>query len=90
MGEAYQRELRDREKLLFQLQSYAASGDSEVHDLVIRNYRALWLEVSELSGEGPNAVKAFFAMGMLMTVAAAIGVPELAAQGDSWAIDVLS
>ena len=55
-----------------------------------RRYRQLWLEVAELSGEGPNAVKAFFAMGMLLTVASAIGVPELAAQGDLWASDVLS
>ena len=90
MGEAYGRELKDRERLLFQLHSYAASGDEDVRELVVRRYRELWLEVAELSGEGPNAVKAFFAMGMLMTVAAAIGVPELAAKGDLWANDLLS
>ena len=46
-------------------------------------------EVAELSGAGPQAVKAFFAVGMLLTVAAAIGVPELA-EDNAWARELLS
>jgi AcrR family transcriptional regulator len=89
MGEAYTRELENREQLLFQLHSYAASGDDEIRAIVSRRYGELWREVSELSGEGPQAIKAFFAVGMLLTVAAAIGVPELAAGGEPWARDLL-
>jgi AcrR family transcriptional regulator len=89
MGEAYTRELENREQLLFQLHSYSASGDDEIRAVVCRRYGELWREVSELSGEGPQAIKAFFAVGMLLTVAAAIGVPELAASGEPWARDLL-
>jgi AcrR family transcriptional regulator len=89
MGEAYMAELHDRERLLFQLHAYAACAEPDVRAAVQQHYRELWREVAELSGEGPGAVRAFFAMGMLCTIAAAIGVPELAAQGDAWASDVL-
>jgi AcrR family transcriptional regulator len=89
MGEAYKRELSDRERLLFQLQSYAACGDPEIREVVLRRYGELWQEVARLSGEGPQAVKAFFAIGMLLTVGAAIGVLELAPDED-WARDLLS
>jgi AcrR family transcriptional regulator len=89
MGDAYARELADRERLLFQLQGYAASGDPEIRELVGRRYGELWREVAELSGAGPQAVKAFFAVGMLLTVAAAIGVPELA-EDNAWARELLS
>ena len=57
MGEAYVRELQHRERLLFQLQSYAASGDPEVRDVVRRRYGELWREVAELSGEPADAVQ---------------------------------
>jgi AcrR family transcriptional regulator len=89
MGDAYVGELADRERLLFQLQAYAAGGDPEIRELVGRRYGELWREVTDLSGAGPQAVKAFFAVGMLMTVAAAIGVPELA-EDNAWARDLLS
>jgi AcrR family transcriptional regulator len=89
MGEAYMAELHDRERLLFQLHSYAACAEPDVRTVVQGHYRELWREVAELSGEGPGAVRAFFAMGMLCTIAAAIGVAELAEQGDAWANEVL-
>jgi AcrR family transcriptional regulator len=89
MGEAYMGELENRERLLFQLQSYAASADDEVRQLVRRRYGELWSEVSELSGEGPGAVQAFFSIGMLLTVGVTIGVPEIAADAP-WARDFLA
>jgi AcrR family transcriptional regulator len=89
MGEAYMGQLEHRERMLFQLQSYAASADAEVRELVRRRYGELWSEVSELSGESPAAVQAFFAIGMLLTVGVTIGVPEIA--GDTtWARDFLA
>jgi AcrR family transcriptional regulator len=88
MGDAYVEELANRDRLLFQLHSYAASADPEVREVVCRRYGELWREVSELSGDGPEAVKAFFAAGMLLTVAVAIGVPEIAAD-EEWAGDLM-
>jgi AcrR family transcriptional regulator len=87
MGDAYERQAR--EQLQFQLQAYAASGDGEIRAVVSRRYGALWREVALLSGDGPQAIKAFFAVSMLLTVAAGIGVPELAEDGEGWARDLL-
>jgi hypothetical protein len=89
MGAAYVGELRDRERLLFQLQSYAACGDPETAELVRRRYGELWNEVARLSGDQPAAIQAFFAHGMLLTIGASIGVPEIAAKA-SWARDLLA
>jgi hypothetical protein len=89
MGEAYIGELENRERLLFQLQSYAASADDEVRQLVRRRYRELWSEVAGLSGASPGAVQEFFSIGMLLTVGVAIGVPEIAAEAP-WARDFLA
>jgi AcrR family transcriptional regulator len=89
MGKAYVRELEHRERLLFQLQSYAASGDPEVRELVRRRYGELWNEVAGLSGEGGEALQTFFATGMLLTVGASIGVPEIAGS-EGWARDLLA
>jgi AcrR family transcriptional regulator len=89
MGKAYVGELEHRERLLFQLQSYAASGDPEVRDLVRRQYGELWNEVGELSGADGAALQAFFAIGMLWTVGVSIGVPELMGSA-GWARDLLA
>jgi AcrR family transcriptional regulator len=89
MGMAYVGELEHRERLLFQLQSYAASADPEVRDLVRRHYGELWDEVGQLSGADGAALQAFFATGMLLTVGVAIGVPELTGT-DAWARDLLA
>ena len=89
MGEAYMGELENRERMLFQLQSYAASADAEVRELVRRRYGELWSEVAELSGEGAGAVQEFFSIGMLLTVGVAIGVPEIATDAP-WARDFLA
>jgi AcrR family transcriptional regulator len=89
MGMAYVGELEHRERLLFQLQSYAACADPEVRDLVRRHYGELWNEVGRLSGADGSALQAFFATGMLLTVGAAIGVPELTGT-EAWARDLLA
>jgi AcrR family transcriptional regulator len=89
MGQAYVRELEQRERLLFQLQSYAASGDPEVRDLVRRRYGELWNEVAALSGADGPALQTFFATGMLLTVGASIGAPEIAGT-ERWARDLLA
>ena len=84
MGDAYYALLEDREWLLLQLQAYAACGDDEVREVVRRRYAAMYELVRELSGADGGALHSFFAQGMLMNVAAAMDLPELAAKGDDW------
>jgi AcrR family transcriptional regulator len=84
MGEAYLDLLDDRDWLLLQLQAYAACADDDVRDVVRRRYAELYGLVGELSGAGGEALREFFAHGMLLNVAAAMDLPELARTGDDW------
>jgi AcrR family transcriptional regulator len=84
MGEAYLGLLDDRDWLLLQLQAYAACADEEVRDLVRRRYAGLYALVGELSGAGHERLRGFFAQGMLLNVAAAMDLPEVAEAGDGW------
>lgn len=77
MKESYGAVLADRSLLLMQLQSYAASGDDEVRDLVRRRYAQLYELVRELSGAPQEELTQFFASGMLLNVAAALDLPNL-------------
>jgi AcrR family transcriptional regulator len=75
MGHAYLGLLEDRELLLLQLQAYAACGDDDVRTVVHRRYAELYRAVAELSGADAEALRAFFAHGMLLNVAAAVDLP---------------
>jgi AcrR family transcriptional regulator len=72
MGSAYRELLADRTLLLGQMQSYAACADDDIRGEIRRRYAELWQEVERLSGAPPDAVREFFAHGMLMNVAAAL------------------
>jgi AcrR family transcriptional regulator len=84
MGDAYAALLEDREWLLLQLQAYAACSDDEVREVVRRRYAGMYELVAELSGAEDATLHAFFAQGMLMNVAAALDLPELAAKDADW------
>ena len=85
MGRAYVDLLRDREMLLLQLQMYAACDDDEVRATASKGYAELWQLVWRLSGAPEDQVRAFFATGMLLNVAAAMDLPQIA--GDpGWAL----
>ncbi|HSD78471.1 MAG TPA: TetR/AcrR family transcriptional regulator [Solirubrobacteraceae bacterium] len=84
MGDAYHALLEDRDWLLLQLQAYAACGDEEVRAVVRRRFAALYELVGELSGAEDLELRDFFAAGMLMNVAAAMDLPELAAEEEGW------
>ena len=84
MGMAYVELLADRDRLLFQLQSYAACGDPEIRERVRERYGALVREVEELSGAPADAVWRFFATGMLLNLVAVLGLDEIADR-DPWA-----
>jgi AcrR family transcriptional regulator len=77
MGEAYAELLADRTMLLMQLQMYAACDDAEVRRNASRGYADLWQLVQRLSGANDGDVRAFFANGMLLNVAAAMDLPEI-------------
>jgi AcrR family transcriptional regulator len=85
MGRAYVDLLADREMLLLQLQGYAACDDDDVRATSSGGYAALWALVERLSGAPEDEVRAFFSTGMLLNVAAAMDLPQIA--GDpGWAL----
>ena len=77
MGRAYGELLTDRELLLAQLQAYAACGDEDIRLAVGEEWMRMHRLVAELSGADDQALEEWFAKGMLMNTAAAIG-PEMA------------
>ena len=90
MGKAYVELLADRELLLSQMQTYAACGDDEIRGVVRNRWGELYRTVERLSGAPAEEVRAFFATGMLLNVAAAIDLPEIAGpKGAAWARRVL-
>ena len=85
MGHAYVDLLGDREMLQLQLQMYAACDDPEVRAVASKGYAELWQLVGRLSGAPEDDVRAFFATGMLLNMAAAMDLPQIA--GDpGWAL----
>jgi AcrR family transcriptional regulator len=81
MGMAYCELLRDRSRLMMQMQTYAACDDQDVRDSVRRHYGDLVRLVEEISGASQEAVSAWFATGMLLNVAAAM---DLAGVDEGW------
>lgn len=86
MAHAYRPMLRDRSRLLSQLHSYAACEDPEIREVVREEFAELWRTVARLSGREIHEVQHFFAIGMLLNVAAAMDLPALDA---AWARDCL-
>ncbi len=77
MGMAYVGLLERRDELLVLLHSFAASADDEIRTVVRKRYAELHTFVKETSHAPDVAVSAFFAQGMLMTIAVAIDLPDL-------------
>jgi AcrR family transcriptional regulator len=84
MGDAYTDLLADRSTLLFQMQSYAASGDPEIQARVRERFSDLVRQVGESTGAEPAQLWAFFANGMLLNVIAALNL-EVLAPSEEWA-----
>jgi AcrR family transcriptional regulator len=84
MGHAYERLLSDRTLLLLQMQGYAACADPEIRDAVRAGFKRLWTLVERLSGLPSDQVVSFFAMGMLLNVAATMDLPEVDEPWTSW------
>jgi hypothetical protein len=84
MGDAYDRLLNDRTMLLLQMQAYAACDDPEIREVTRAGYKKLWELTEKLTGLPFQRVVEFFAMGMLMNVAAALDLPAVDERWTSW------
>src|ERR1700688_1175632 len=72
MADAYEQLLEDRTLLLLQMQAYAAWPDPEIRASTRAGFKTLWELVERLTGLPFQTVVDFFAVGMLMNVAAAM------------------
>jgi AcrR family transcriptional regulator len=90
MGRAYDQLLADREMLLLQMQMYAACSDPEIRDMTRAGFAGLFRYVEQVSGADTLEIRDFFAMGMLMNVAAALDLPQICGRDDSWAQELRS
>jgi AcrR family transcriptional regulator len=84
MADAYEVLLDDRILLLLQMQAYAACEDPEIRDATRTGFRKLWEQVEQITGLPYQTVVDFFAVGMLMNVAAAMNLPEVDGRWTSW------
>lgn len=60
-----------------QLHTWAAGTDPAIREVAQRTYREIWADVAEFSGGTEEEVRNFMAHGMLLTVVAALEMPEL-------------
>jgi AcrR family transcriptional regulator len=82
LGHAYMGSLAaNPDRLLLQLQAYAACGDDEGIQLAVRrNYARLVELCRELTGADDERLDQFFQMGMWCNVAAALGIEDFSAE----------
>lgn len=77
MAEAYARMLsEDPNSLRCQLHAWAAASDPEIGAVARETYIDVWRDAIVLSGEDTETVREFMAHGMLLTVVAALGIPD--------------
>jgi len=76
MADAYWGLLQDQRYLGIQMQAYASCGDPEIREVVQNAYGRLVDEVSSTTEASPAQLSRFFADGMLLNVAASMGVLE--------------
>jgi AcrR family transcriptional regulator len=84
MADAYELLLEDRTLLQLQMQFYAACHDPEVRDATRAEFKGLWELAERLTGLPFQTVVDFFAVGMLMNVAAAMDLPAVDERWTSW------
>ena len=84
MADAYELLLDDRTLLLMQMQAYAACEDPEIRAATRAGYKKLWELTERLTGLPFQRVVDFFAIGMLMNVAAAMDLPSVDERWTSW------
>lgn len=88
IGQEYTLLTQQSELMLMLLQSYAACDDVEVREVVRRRNAALFSIIEQTPNVNEEQARAFFARGMLLTVAAAMDLPAIASQ-EAWASRLL-
>jgi hypothetical protein len=76
MGEAYVALIADRRYLDIQLQAYAATDDPEIRQIVQEGFGRLVVEIVRHTDASPAQLAEFLGRGMLLNVAAAMGVAD--------------
>jgi AcrR family transcriptional regulator len=84
MGHAYEQLLEDRTLLLIQMHAYAACDDPVIRAATRAGFKELWLLAERLTGMPYDRIVEFFAMGMLLNVAAAMDLPAVDERWASW------
>lgn len=67
----------DPSSLRCQLHAWAAASDPDIGAVARETYLNVWRDVLSLSGEDAETVREFMAHGMLLTVVAALAIPEV-------------
>jgi AcrR family transcriptional regulator len=75
MGEAYLGMIGNSAEVLCQLQAYAAAGDPALRDPVRDEFLRLFESVREAAGVSREEAAFFFAGGIFLAIASALGVP---------------
>lgn len=60
-----------------QLQAWASAHDPEIGEAARASYLGIWRDVAGVAGIPPDGVRDFMAHGMLLTVLAALDLPDL-------------
>ena len=87
MGAAYQEMLADRNRLLSQMQAYAACEDPDLCSVARNGFGDIVAYVERVSGLPPEDVARFFANGMLINVLASM---DLHANPEEWSERLLA
>jgi AcrR family transcriptional regulator len=78
MADAYTELLtHDPAALRCQVYAWASSSDPEIGEAARASYREVWKTAQRLSAEDPESVRDFMSHGMLLTVLAALDIPEI-------------
>jgi len=76
MGEAYLEMIGDEPEVLCQLQAYAAAGDPALREPIRDEFVGLFETVRAAAGVTREEAAFFFAGGLFLSVASALGVPR--------------
>ncbi|MFI5957969.1 TetR/AcrR family transcriptional regulator [Cryptosporangium sp. NPDC051539] len=76
MAKTYNKLITDRDLLMHQMQAYASCDDADVRDATRDGFGRLWQLVQRVSGVDDDAVRNFFAYGMLANVIAAMNLTD--------------
>lgn len=88
MGMAYRPLIEGhRDELLLQMQGHAVAADQEIGPAVAASFKGLYDDVLRVSGASAAEVSGFFACGMLINVATALGLPEIVEPALEWAVE---